>query len=219
MGMPDIPVAEARGKAVEIPGRDGTVWLDDQAFKDVALEIEIALTRRARLDEVAAWLSGRGRLVLSTLADFAYDARVAKGFDLKAGVYADGCYQGRVTFTCKPFRVLAAEAALLPMTAPGEFHGRGSWFSRPEITVYGTGDITLTVNGVPVFLNDVDGHIVLDCDAMMALREGVNASPQVTLLSADGEWPRLRPEGVAMNEIDWSGDVSRVEILPRWRWR
>ena len=30
-----------------------------------------------------------------------------------------------------------------------------------------------------------------------------------------GEFPRLKP---GVNNIEWTGDVSKVEILPNWRW-
>lgn len=214
--LTDIPVAEARGRAVEIPGRDGTLWLDDGAFRDITIRIDIELGRDAEPEAVAAWLTGRGDLILSTLEEYRYEARIVKGFELKRGVYARGLYRATVEFACKPFRYLAGRPLMRPITAPGSFAGQGTWPARPVITVYGSGDINLLVNDATVLLDDVDGHITLDCDAMMAFRDGVNVSPQATILSDDDGWPRLNP---GRNRISWTGSVARVVIQPNWRWR
>ena len=214
--LPDIPLAEARGKAVEIPGRDGALWQDDGAFRDIALRVDIEVDWDAELDEITAWLTGAGDLTLSTLEDYRYEARVVKGFDLKRGVYARGWYRATVEFSCKPFRYQLGRPLMTPITQPGSFRGRGTWFARPVITVYGSGDVNLLLNGDAVLLDGVDGHITLDCEAMMAFRDGVNVSPQVTILSDDDAWPRLNPGD---NQINWTGSVSRVVIQPNWRWR
>ena len=214
--LPDIPVAEARGRAVEIPGRDGSLWLEDGAFEDIGLTVELELLRWAEAGEITGWLCGAGELVLGSLPEYRYEARIGEGFALKRGTYALGRYGAAVPFICKPFRYLAGRPAEKCLTAPGGFRGAGNWFARPVISVYASGDVQLTVNDAPVLLEGVDGHITLDCDAMMAFRDGANVSPQVTLLSDDEGWPRLNP---GENRVDWSGEVKQVVIQPNWRWR
>ena len=214
--LPDVPVAEARGQAVEIPGRDGTLWIGDDSFNDIEMKVEMEFRSEADVSAVAAWLTGEGELVLSDMADYGFRARVVRGFDLERGVFAMGTRRAAVWFRCQPFRYQAGSPVMDPMTQPGVFEGRGTWWTAPAITVYGSGDIDLMVNDATVLLKDVDDHICLDCEAMMAFRDGENASPQVTLMSDDDLWPRLLP---GENSVSWSGAVQRVVIEPRWRWR
>lgn len=228
-----IPAAEARGKAVEIPGRDGTLWLSDGAYKDIAIKIDVEVGA-SHLEAAAAWLSGAGALILSVLPEHFYAARVTKGIDLKRGIYAGGVYRGTVEFTCAPFRYLVNEEELTFTTPTTGIRGQGTWTARPVITVYGQGHINLMVNRASVLLSDVDDHITLDCDAMMAFKDGVNMSPGVTIMeNSDGEelWPELSPD---LNQISWStaaadtgassaeaaaSSVARVVVQPNWRWR
>ena len=214
--LPDVPVAEERGKSVEIPGRDGALWLSDDSFREVTMKAALELKPGADLSAVAKWLTGDGELVLSDMPEYGFRARVVKGFDIERGVYAMGIRRATVHFACAPFRYQAGSPAMAPITAAGLFEGDGNWPALPAITVYGSGDINLMVNDATVLLSDVNGHITLDCEAMMAFRDGVNASPRATILSDDDQWPRLLPEG---NRISWSGSVSQVVIEPRWRWR
>lgn len=214
--LPDVPVAGERGKAVEIPGRDGVLWLPDDSFEAIEMKVELELTDTADISGLTAWLTGSGELVLSDMPEYGYRARVAKGFDLERGMYAAGRKKAVVHFTCAPFRYQAGSPEMEPITAAGLFAGNGNWPALPAITVYGSGDINLMVNDATVLMTGVDGHITLDCEAMMAFKDGVNASTQVTLMSDDDLWPRLDP---ASNRISWSGSVSSVVIEPRWRWR
>jgi phage-related protein len=79
--------------------------------------------------------------------------------------------------------------------------------SEPEITVTGSGDITLVVGEYVVELDAVDGKITLDCDARLAHKDGVLAGSKVDLT----EWPVLLP---GANVISWTGIVSSITISP-----
>ena len=213
--LPEIPIAAARGAAVEIPGRDGTLWLADETFDDVTLEVELEFDEE-RLDDAARWLSGKGELILSSLEEFCWRARVERGIALKPGTYAGGRLRGTAAFVCQPFRYRPGRPAMAPITAPKRFSGQGTWPARPVITVHGSGDIHLMLNGATVLFTGVDGRITLDCEAMMAFRDGVNASGQVSILSDDDAWPVL---STGQNSINWSGAVEKIVIVPNWRWR
>ena len=83
-------------------------------------------------------------------------------------------------------------------------------YSEPVITVYGTGDITLMVGTTIVELEGITGSITLDSELQEAYSgtTGMNSA-------MSGEFPLLKP---GMNAISWSGEVSKVEIQPRWRY-
>ena len=214
--LPDIPTAAARGQAVEIPGRDGALWLSDDAFREVALTVELELGTDADEGRASAWLTGEGELILSDRDDWCWRARVSREVEWKRGVYAGGVRRGAVTFACQPFRYQAGSPAMAPITQPKVFSGRGNWPAKPVITVYGAGDIHLMINDATVLLTGVEDSITLDCEAMMAFRGGENASGRVTMLSEDDRWPALSP---GKNRISWTGDVEKVVLRPNWRMR
>ena len=218
--LPALPAAAPRGKLAEIAGRDGALWRDDGGSETVALEALMRLGPGATREAVAAWLSGAGDLVLGDSPEFRCRARVLEAVTFARDRFGPGSLTAEVCFTCQPFRCLADEAPLPAITEAAVFPGRGTEKARPEITVHGDGDINLMVNDVTALLEDVDDHITLDCEAMMAFKDGVNASGKVTLLGGDDgdEWPTLRPEG-GENRINWTGNVTKVEVQPHWRWR
>ena len=214
--LPDIPAAEARGESVEIPGRDGALWLPDHTFRPVTMRVTFEAGGATDIEAATAWLTGEGRLVLSTFPEHYWRARVVRGFQWEPGIHPGGGWQGSVEFSCQPFRYRLGDPSMDPITEPGTFMGDGTWPARPVVTVYGSGSITLMLNDASVLLEDVDDHVTLDCDAMMAFRDDENVSPTVTLLSDGDEWPTLEP---GLNLINWTGSVLRVEIRPNWRWR
>ena len=83
-------------------------------------------------------------------------------------------------------------------------------YSEPVVTVYGTGDITLMVGTTIVELEGITGSITLDSE----LQESYTGTTSMNS-AMSGEFPLLKP---GMNAISWSGEVSKVEIQPRWRY-
>ena len=86
----------------------------------------------------------------------------------------------------------------------------GSVYSEPVITVYGSGDITLMVGTAIVELEGVSGSITLDSELQEAYSgtTGMNSA-------MSGEFPILKP---GMNAVSWSGEVTKVEVKPNWRY-
>lgn len=214
--LPDIQISEERVSMVDIPGRDGSLWLSDRSYKDITMRADIEIGRNANVNAITAWLRGAGKLIISSMPDYYWQARVTKGFSLAAGIFAHGYYRTTIEFTAHPFRYEVGDPELEPFTEPGTFDGAGTMAARPNITIYGSGSITLIINDATVLVDDVDDHITLDCDAMMALKDGANVSPQVTIMSDDDSWPELVP---GLNIIQWDGTVTQIVIRPRWRWR
>lgn len=239
LSMPNLSLPDERGTVAEIAGRSGTLWMADGAYDDIVLKVRIEVPATPRIDEygidaveaVAGWLHGAGELVFGNDPTHCYDARITKKADLKWGRYLCGWYQAEVTFTAHPFKRLIDEDSVV-LTDGGSFAGQGSVTAEPIIIVSGTADeVNLIVNGRTVFIDGLDGSIVIDCDAKLAYKvvdgELVNCCGQVTLMSEgeDGEdgWPRLRHAGEDANLVSWTasddGSVDSVEIQPLWRWR
>ena len=115
-----------------------------------------------------------------------------------------------VNFRCKPFWYQENVESVTLTASTSTVTNPGSVYSEPVITVYGTGDITLMVGTDIVELEGVSGSITLDSE----LREAYSGTTGLNS-AMSGEFPVLKP---GQNAISWSGDVTKVEISPNWRY-
>ena len=93
---------------------------------------------------------------------------------------------------------------------PGAFiTNPGTVASEPVVTVYGSGTITLMIGMTLVDLENIDGSITLDTPLQEAYKglDSLNSA-------MNGDFPLLQ---AGTNAVSWTGNVSRVEIQPNWR--
>lgn len=136
---------EKRSYAYTIPGRSGAYRVEDGTYEDRVIRCQLSFlgqesTReslRERVREVAAWLSGTGKLVFDDEPGAAYLATVTEAVSLEQIAYAGFC---DVHFLCEPFagsREERGQAALnmaLPAMLTLESEGTGPADCRIVIT-------------------------------------------------------------------------------------
>lgn len=90
----------------------------------------------------------------------------------------------------------------------------GNIYSKPTITIYGAGTISLSLNGIQVFLLDMGSYnsITIDTALMEAYNTGTLLNRQVT-----GDYSNFILN-VGLNTISWSGDITQIEIQNYSRW-
>jgi predicted phage tail component-like protein len=96
---------------------------------------------------------------------------------------------------------------------PYEVFNEGLEESKPMVVIKGSGTIEMKVNGSVVFtytFPDGEGEVVIDSEA-----EDAFLGAELRNRNMFGEFPVLAPK---TNKIEWSGDVTSIEILPRSRW-
>ena len=85
--------------------------------------------------------------------------------------------------------------------------------SKPYIKIYGNGDGRLILQnseGNHIWnITDIDEYIEFDSELMSAFKDTIL---QNTLVSGEG-FPELI-EGI--NTISFDGDITRIDIIPRW---
>lgn len=114
-----------------------------------------------------------------------------------------------VNFWCTPFWYLT-DVELIPLiSSTSIISNPGSVYPESIISVYGSGEITIMVGTTIVELSDVSGSITIDALLMEAYSGNVSMNACMS-----GDFPRLQP---GQNAISWSESVTRVEILPNWR--
>ena len=207
--LPNIPRPELKGKSVTIPGRDGDLWMPENAYGMISFDLKCRTKKDAILTDISSWLTGFGDLILPNFPDFHYRARLVEDFPYVPFLPRSGLYNFTVKCQCQPFRyrIIAEE---INLTAAADILNPGTWRSLPIITVYGKGDGILSVGMQRVTLWGMSDYVTLDSETEEAFKGGESYNA-----SMEGGFPAL-PTGKM--RISWSGGISRVAITPRWRW-
>ena len=118
----------------------------------------------------------------------------------------------QVILDTQPFKYsVNAAGDALELTAPTTIRNSGTVYSEPIITVFGSGDVTLTINGADFPLYGVEESITIDSEMMEVFKGDTNQNGKY----GGAKFPRFE---VGKNEISWTGNVSKIKIQPRWRW-
>jgi len=214
--LSDIIKPQKRVTPITIPGRQGVLYQDDGTYSNYTYDIECAIVNQGKAinySKITNWLDGYGELIVSTEPDKIYRARIINQIPI-SGVLKNFS-NFLVQFDCFPFKysvnAIRSHADDLTLTAPTSIKNKGTVYAEPTITVYGSGNITLTINGANYTLTGVDGYITVDSERMEVYKGAINANNKYAAM----DFPRFE---VGMNTISWAGNVTKVEIKPKWRW-
>jgi phage-related protein len=213
LALPDRVRPERRGEAVIVPGRDGTLWLPEDAYEDIELTVSAQLGATASRAEINAWLTGKGWLRFSDNTARAYKARAVKAYDYKHVAGMAGCEMLEIGFTCEPC-AYAYPAMELMLANGGSVMNPGTRYAESFITIAGAGDVTLTIGGQTLNIDglcEYESPITIDIPARVAYHENTNLCPKVS-----GDWPLIIQPGA--NAVSWTGTVSAVSMVPNWRY-
>ena len=199
-----------RWERVEIAGRNGSLHVDEGTYSSYDRTMECALINRRRLDEVAAWLVGSGKMIFSTEPDKVYDVVISNKVSIAQMMRVFQKFQ--VTMDTQPFKYSVNPFGdTLELLKPQTVYNKGTVYAQPKITVYGSGSITLDINGTAFPLSGVDGHITIDSESMEVYRGSESQNSRF----GGAEFPRLEAGG---NAVSWTGNVEKLVIEPEWRW-
>lgn len=208
---PEIVKPTLRVETVKVPGRDGELTLSGMpSYEAMVLECECMVPSVDKISAAAAWLTGRGDLVLGNDPDYAYDAQVIDEIRFEKILRGHAHRRFTVPFLCQPLKKKAVTESDIELTAPGAVVNIGHVPSRPLIKIEGSGNVVLAVGAYSLSITDINTSILIDSDLGMATNGTVNESYKVS-----GEWPLLV---VGNNAVGWTGTVSKVTITPRWRY-
>ena len=209
-GAPQRTKPERRVERITIPGRNGELTQDEDTYEPYTISMQCSTRGSDRLDEIVTWLNGAGELILATEPDKVYKASIYNKIAISDVIYLYNSFL--IQFRVHPFKYsVNAYGDTLELTTATKVRNSGSIYSEPIITVYGSGDITLTINKKDFPLYGVDESISIDSEMMEVFKGNVNQNSKYGAV----EFPRLE---VGENEISWTGNVEKVEIHPKWRW-
>ena len=207
---------------ISIPGRSGDIINPNRRFANIKVTYTVFLARKniaalaAVLRDIKGWLYSESdryhELTDSYDAEYFRYGVISGNLDIEEQLNKVGSFT--VTFNCKPFKysfagqeVLATGTKRLSVTNPTAFE------SRPYIKLYGSGAVTLTISSPDSTslwtISAIDEYIEIDSELMNCFKDTVLKNDTVK----GAEFPALKP-GVCT--INCNGDVSRIEVVPRW---
>ena len=210
--QPPITIPLERSTQTNVPGRPGSLTQleGDDVYDDMILTAACFITDPAQIPAIAGWLKGSGTVTFANRTGGHYKARVANQIPFEKVMRGRSHCTFAVNFRCFPFWYLEDVQDIM-LTSSGQFiTNPGSVYAEPIITVYGSGDIALMINGTITELTDISESITVDT----VLKEAYKGT---NLLNdhMSGDYPVLKS---GSNSVVWTGVVTRVVIRPNWRY-
>lgn len=210
---PSIPSPERRITNVVIPGKSSSFRFDENTYEDITIRVECSikdLILPDKIDEIKKWLLSYGEsdLIFSNQNNKKYIAQVVNVIDFTQVLKYIS--QFVIVFNCRPFKY-EVESNIIEMTGQESITNPGSIYSEPIIKIFGSGDISFTINSEIIKLKEVKDNIILDTVQQNCYNEALDNLNNKMI----GEFPILE---VGENNIFWTGVVSKVEVIPNWRW-
>lgn len=210
--QPPITIPAERATFTNVPGRPGslTTLEGDDVYDDLILTAQCMISNPNNIHTIASYLKGSGKVAFANRPGGFYFARIVNQIPFEKILRGNPHLSFAVNFRCQPFwyqenvpmETLTASTSLL--------NNPGSVYSEPTITVYGSGEITLMVGTQIVELTDIEDSITLNTSLMEAYKGDLSMNSCMS-----GEFPVLTP---GANAISWSGNVTKVEVQPNWRY-
>lgn len=205
--LPPITKAAKDIEKKEHDGRDGFLTMDKGTYRGTVKPVECTIFNLDDIDFICSWLDGSADVIFSNEPNRIYKATIINQIDFKK--IAVEFHTLLIQFDCQPHKY-SMENEIITLEAPGTIFNSGSVISKPVIKLYGTGDITLTINGNIINLTNVDEFVEIDSNLGDALKGLVYKNSDM-----DGEFPELVPK---FNDISWTGLVTKLEITPNFRY-
>lgn len=213
--LPPISKPLLRSQIDEIDGRDGDI-ITPLGYKAYDRTVEIGLTRFFDIDEVIKFFNSSGQVIFSNEPYKVYEYTILNQIDFQRLIRFR---TAKVVFHVQPFKHSAVEFPQVfesPLVNEEAvlIENEGNYFSKPTITIYGTGDIDVYLNGAKVFDIELgnEGYITIDAEQLEAYKGTVLKNRLVT-----GNIDNFKLD-IGDNYLGFAGSVTKVIIEKYSRW-
>lgn len=206
--LPAMQLPERKVEVIEVEGRSGTLTITDDCYNNTQKIMTCKLRGNENVDEISSWLYNCEKVTFSNRPDRYYKAMLKGQVDFERSLANNRSFL--VTFDCQPFGYLIDNSTITISKNNSSFKGKGTYWSEPIIKVYGSGEINVTINNTQITLKDVNEYITVNSEKKRTHKD-------LTILNNKkiGNFPTL---SYGNNTISWTGSVTKIEIIPNWRY-
>ena len=212
--LPPISKPRQRVEIEEIDGRDGDIvtYLGYGAYDK---EFKIGLYGSYNVDEIISYFNSEGTVIFSNEEDKYYNYQIIEQIDFdKLLRYKEATVKMHI----QPFKYSAEDNQKVfsvdSTTTSISIRNSGNIYSRPVLTITGSGSIDLYLNDIQLFVINMGDYtsITIDTNNMNAYNGSILLNRNVT-----GSYDNFKLN-VGNNTISWSGSISQIEIDNYSRW-
>lgn len=205
--LPSMDSPSERVTKKEVPGRNGDLYVTDGSYESMVKSCKCTLKDNTQIDLIKTWLRGNGNVIFSNQSDRFYRTIIINKIPFEQILR---CYSEFVVqFECDPLGYLLEGEDIITITSPLTLYNPGNHYSEPYMKIYGSGNIQLSINNTELILNNIDEYVEVDSDILKCFKGTLNKGNDKI-----GKYPKLMP---GANDISWIGNISKIEIKPRWR--
>jgi phage-related protein len=202
--LPEISISIPKSEEVEVDGRDGHLT-QLGGYESDTKEVDAHYIGEDPY-RICSWLRGSGEVTFGNDKDFYYKAMISNKIPLEQLV-ANKLYYFPIMFRCQPFKYFILGKKALTLTTSGVvINNHGNYESLPIMTISGNGNITVSINSRSFVITGLSGSITIVSEIEQVLDDKGELM--------EGAFPYF---DVGKNVIHWSGNVSKINIIPNWR--
>lgn len=202
--LPPFSLSTENTNIIELDGYDGSL-IELLGYKSDTKTIECDY-KGDNTERLLNWLNGTGEVSFSNMPGYFYKARINNQIPI-GEIIRNKIYDFSVSFLCQPFRYFINGKNPINITSSGiTINNPGNHIAKPIMTITGSGNITVTINGRVFTITGLTGSITIVSEIQGVLDDKGGLM--------DGDFPFF---DTGKNTISWTGTVSNIEIIPYWR--
>ena len=211
--LPPISKPKQRVNIEEIDGRDGDIvtYLGYGAYDK---QFKIGLYGSFDIDEIISYFNSQGTVIFSNEEDKYYNYQIIEQIDFDKLLRFK---EATIKMHMQPFKYSAEDnQKVFDITDETSIiiRNAGNIYSRPVITITGSGTINLSLNNIQLFTINMGEYTSITIDT-----NNMNAYNGTTLLNRNiiGSYDNFKLN-VGKNTISWTGTITKIEIDNYSRW-
>lgn len=213
--LPPITKPKIRYNTEQIDGVDGDI-INKLGYSAYDKTFEIGLSYNYNVDDIIEYFNSEGTIVFSNEPDKYYKFTTLNQIDFEKLIRFK---KAKITIHVQPFKYSNIESTkTFNFTNPSQsitVRNNGNIYSKPIITLYGSGTINLSLNGIQVFtITTLNEEMVLDTQTQNAYDPDTKDYLNRYTI---GDFKNLYLNAGA-NTLSWTGNITKIEIDYCSRW-
>jgi len=213
--LPPISKPRIRAEAEEIDGRDGDI-ITLLGYGAYDKEFSIGLYGDFDIDQIIEYFNSSGVITFSNEPDKYYNYQILEQIDFEKLLRFR---TATVRIHVQPFKYSLTDNSIttnITTQTQLAIRNSGNIYSKPAITIQGSGTINLYLNNIQVFVIDLstENAITIDIASMNAYNPTTNAFMNRQVV---GNYDNFKLN-IGKNTISWTGSITQINIKNYSRW-
>ena len=194
---PKLSKANKKITIYDVPGRNGFISIDTNAYESFSLSVECHLSENININEICEWLDGYGTLSFDGVKQYTAIINNAIDFE-KVQMFKKFIIQ----FLVNPIAEDITETTYVVGSSPDTLNIATYSDVYPILEITTTGQETIAINNISFTLLE-SGSYILDCKNKVITKNNLNAATKM-----NGDFPTLNK----VNTITYGSNISSFTI-------